>query len=158
MVFAKYGLNGGDTPIAQLTYDEIRQFEAGSWFADSFAGIKIPTLEEALEVVIQHGMGLNLEIKPCPVREKETAEVSGRIHVIGHNDSVPEQSSNPFRSNQGLSEDRAATIAKLLVAAGLPADQVVSEGRADTEPVGDNATKEGRAQNRRIEIKIEKRL
>ena len=40
----------------------------------------------------------------------------------------------------------------------VPADQVVSEGRADTEPVGDNATKEGRAQNRRIEIKIEKRL
>ena len=38
------------------------------------------------------------------------------------------------------------------------ADQVASEGRADTEPVGDNATKEGRAQNRRIEIKIEKRL
>ncbi|TAG15221.1 MAG: OmpA family protein, partial [Rhodobacterales bacterium] len=33
-----------------------------------------------------------------------------------------------------------------------------SEGRADTEPVGDNATKDGRAQNRRIEIKIEKRL
>ncbi|MBP7722590.1 MAG: glycerophosphoryl diester phosphodiesterase [Alphaproteobacteria bacterium] len=68
--------NGGDTPIAQLTYDEIRQFEAGSWFADSFAGIKIPTLEEALEVVIQHGMGLNLEIKPCPGREKETAEAA----------------------------------------------------------------------------------
>ncbi|MFZ1337616.1 MAG: type IVB secretion system protein IcmH/DotU, partial [Paracoccaceae bacterium] len=88
----------------------------------------------------------------------ENAEVIGRITVIGHTDSVPVQSSNPFQSNQGLSEARAATIAKLLVAAGLPADQVVSEGRADTEPVGDNATKEGRAQNRRIEIKIEKRL
>lgn len=68
--------NGGDTPVAGLTYEEIRQFEAGSWFADSFAGIKIPTLEEALEVVIDRKLGLNLEIKPCPGREKETAEAA----------------------------------------------------------------------------------
>jgi type VI secretion system protein ImpK len=88
----------------------------------------------------------------------ENAEVTGRVTVIGHTDSVPVQSSNPFQSNQGLSEARAATIAEILVAAGVPADSVAFEGRADTEPVGDNATTEGRAQNRRIEIKIEKRL
>jgi type VI secretion system protein ImpK len=88
----------------------------------------------------------------------ENAEVIGRVTVIGHTDSVPVQSSNPFQSNQGLSEARAATIAAALIAAGVPPDSVSSEGRADTEPVGDNATKDGRAQNRRIEIKIEKRL
>jgi type VI secretion system protein ImpK len=88
----------------------------------------------------------------------ENAEVTGRVTVIGHTDSVPVQSSNPFQSNQGLSEARAATIAEILVANGVPAENVSSEGRADTEPVGDNATKDGRAQNRRIEIKIEKRL
>jgi type VI secretion system protein ImpK len=88
----------------------------------------------------------------------ENAEVTGRVTVIGHTDSVPVQASNPFQSNQGLSEARAATIAGVLVAAGVPAENVSSEGRADTEPVGDNATKDGRAQNRRIEIKIEKRL
>jgi flagellar motor protein MotB len=48
----------------------------------------------------------------------ENAEVIGRITVVGHTDSVPVQASNPFQSNQGLSEARAATIAKLLVAAG----------------------------------------
>ncbi|WP_149141246.1 type VI secretion system protein TssL, long form [Gemmobacter caeruleus] len=89
---------------------------------------------------------------------QENAEVIGRITVVGHTDSVPVQRSNPFQSNQGLSEARAATIARLLVEAGLPADQVSSEGRADTEPLGDNATKAGRAQNRRVEIRIEKRL
>jgi type VI secretion system protein ImpK len=88
----------------------------------------------------------------------ENAELIGRVTVIGHTDSVPVQSSNPFQSNQGLSEARAATIAKALTAAGIPAENVLSEGRADTEPVGDNATKAGRAQNRRVEIKIEKRL
>ncbi len=85
-------------------------------------------------------------------------DVIGAITVVGHTDNVPVQKSNPFATNQGLSEARAATIAKLLIAAGVPAEIVKSEGRADTEPVGDNATKDGRAQNRRVEIKIEKRL
>ncbi|MGB4057023.1 MAG: glycerophosphodiester phosphodiesterase family protein [Alphaproteobacteria bacterium] len=68
--------NGGDRPVAQCTYDDIKQLEAGSWFGESFAGIKIPTLEEALDVLIERGLGLNMEIKPCPGREKETAEVA----------------------------------------------------------------------------------
>ncbi len=66
----------GSGPVAERTYDEIRQLEAGSWFSDGFAGITIPTLEEALEVLIERDMGLNLEIKPCPGREKETAEAA----------------------------------------------------------------------------------
>jgi glycerophosphoryl diester phosphodiesterase len=36
----------------------------------------VPTLEEALESIIECDLGLNLEIKPCPGREKETAEVA----------------------------------------------------------------------------------
>jgi glycerophosphoryl diester phosphodiesterase len=66
----------GSGPVMNHTYEEISQLEAGSWFADSFAGIKIPTLEEAVEVIMEHDLGLNLEIKPCPGREKETAEVA----------------------------------------------------------------------------------
>ncbi|MGB8814873.1 MAG: type IVB secretion system protein IcmH/DotU [Paracoccaceae bacterium] len=88
----------------------------------------------------------------------ENAELIGGVTVAGYTDNVPVQKSNPFASNQGLSEARAKTIADLLVAAGISADLVKSEGRADSDPVGDNATKAGRAQNRRIEIKIEKRL
>lgn len=88
----------------------------------------------------------------------ENIEVIGKVTVIGHTDSVPVQASNPFASNQGLSEARARTISDLLTAAGVPADLLTAEGRADSEPVGDNGTKAGRAENRRIEIKIEKKL
>lgn len=88
----------------------------------------------------------------------ENIEVIGKVTIIGHTDSVPVQASNPFASNQGLSEARAKTIADLLSAAGVPAELLAAEGRADSEPVGDNATKQGRAENRRIEIKIEKKL
>lgn len=66
----------GSGLVAQTDYADIQTLEAGSWFGDSFAGIKIPTLEEAIEVLLTHDLGLNLEIKPCPGREKETAEAA----------------------------------------------------------------------------------
>ncbi|MCB1591902.1 MAG: glycerophosphoryl diester phosphodiesterase [Alphaproteobacteria bacterium] len=66
----------GSGSLANLTLEELRQYECGSWFSDSFAGIKIPTLEEALEVIIDRDLGFNMEIKPCPGRERETAEAA----------------------------------------------------------------------------------
>lgn len=66
----------GSGLVAETTYEDLKQFEAGSWFGESFTGIKIPTLEEALDVLIERNLGFNLEIKPCPGREKETAEVA----------------------------------------------------------------------------------
>lgn len=64
----------GHGPVANMTYADLCNLEAGSWFSDSFAGIKIPTLEEVIEVVLARDLGINLEIKPCPGREVETAE------------------------------------------------------------------------------------
>ena len=66
----------GSGAIADMDYDDLKQLESGSWFGESFAGVKIPTLEEALEVLVDRDLGLNLEIKPCPGRETETAEVA----------------------------------------------------------------------------------
>ncbi|MGE4314368.1 MAG: glycerophosphoryl diester phosphodiesterase [Pseudobdellovibrionaceae bacterium] len=66
----------GSGLMAETDYDDLKALECGSWFSDSFAGIQIPTLEEAVEVLLQHNLGLNLEIKPCPGREAETASVA----------------------------------------------------------------------------------
>lgn len=66
----------GSGLVANTDYADIQMLEAGSWFSDGFAGIKIPTLEEAVDILLQHDLGLNLEIKPCPGREKDTAEAA----------------------------------------------------------------------------------
>lgn len=66
----------GSGNIAEKTYSELKDLECGSWFADSFTGIQIPTLEEAIEVLIDRDLGFNMEIKPCHGREKLTAEVA----------------------------------------------------------------------------------
>jgi type VI secretion system protein ImpK len=88
----------------------------------------------------------------------ENEELIGNITVIGHTDSVPLQRTNPLSTNQRLSEARAATIADILVQNGVPRDRVRAEGRAATDPVADDSTREGRALNRRVEVLVEKRL
>ena len=62
--------------VAQATYEEIKELDAGSWYGESFIGVAVPSLEDVIEVLIDRDLGLNLEIKPCPGREKETAEVA----------------------------------------------------------------------------------
>ncbi len=62
--------------VAETLYKDLKHLEAGSWFANSFSGLKIPTLEEVLDVLIDRDIGLNLELKPCPGREIETTEVA----------------------------------------------------------------------------------
>ena len=107
-----------------------------------------PTLTEGFEPLIDSVASVIID----------NEELIGNITVVGHTDSVPLQSSNPLSTNQRLSEARAATIAEILVERGVPAERVRSEGRAATDPVADNATREGRALNRRVEVLVEKRL
>ncbi|MEM9785415.1 MAG: type IVB secretion system protein IcmH/DotU [Pseudomonadota bacterium] len=88
----------------------------------------------------------------------ENGDFIGGVSVVGHTDSIPVQRSNPFATNQGLSEARAQAIADLLIASGVATDLITVSGKAATEPIGDNATREGRARNRRVEIIIAKRI
>lgn len=68
--------------------------------------------------------------------------------IIGHSDST-----GSAATNMALSAERAQVIKDWLVAyTGLPAEQFITEGAGDTRPVANNDTKEGRAQNRRVEI------
>jgi len=71
------------------------------------------------------------------------------IKVIGHTDS---KGSDAY--NQALSERRASSVAAYLLSQGLAPNKLTSEGRGESEPVADNATDEGRAQNRRVELHI----
>lgn len=62
--------------VADINYDDLKELEAGLWFSEGFTGVVVPTLEEAMEAILQTDMGVNFEIKPCPGREVETAEVA----------------------------------------------------------------------------------
>lgn len=73
-----------------------------------------------------------------------------QLRVTGHTDSV---GSNAY--NQRLSEKRANSVVNYLVESGVPRASFVSvAGAGESQPVADNKTADGRAMNRRTEIKI----
>ncbi len=71
------------------------------------------------------------------------------VTIIGHTDS---RGSSAF--NQRLSQDRAEAVKANLVNAGIEASRITTIGKGEDEPIADNTTAEGRAENRRIEAKL----
>jgi len=88
------------------------------------------------------------------ILDKVAASLSSRtdvksILVLGHTDS---QGAAAY--NQSLSEKRAKSVSDYLVNQGVDAGIISSKGMGETQPVADNGTKEGRAQNRRVELQV----
>ncbi|TCW85048.1 type VI secretion system protein TssL [Burkholderia sp. SRS-46] len=83
----------------------------------------------------------------------EIAKVPGKVTVLGYTDNVPIRSRH-FTSNQALSEERATQVMQMLQTAGVPANRLEAIGKGDADPLGDNRTAQGRAQNRRVEIDV----
>jgi chemotaxis protein MotB len=76
------------------------------------------------------------------------------IEITGHTDNVP-MNSGTFKDNNWLSSARALNAAEYLIEiSGLDPSMVKYSGRGEYDPISSNATSEGRAKNRRIEIKI----
>ncbi|WP_242394597.1 OmpA family protein [Anaeromyxobacter oryzisoli] len=75
------------------------------------------------------------------------------IRVEGHTDSIPVRGGR-FSSNWHLSAARAQSVVRLLLENGVDARRLQVVGYGDVRPRAANETPEGRAQNRRIEIKI----
>jgi OOP family OmpA-OmpF porin len=71
------------------------------------------------------------------------------IDVIGHTDSV-----GPEEYNMGLSIRRATSVKDYMVSEGIDTGIIDVSGQGESNPVASNDTAEGRAQNRRVEIRI----
>jgi OOP family OmpA-OmpF porin len=72
--------------------------------------------------------------------------------IVGHTDSVGSD-----KSNQTLSENRANAVKTLIVKEGIAATRVTTDGKGEKSPIASNDTKEGKAQNRRIEAELVKK-
>lgn len=84
------------------------------------------------------------------------AKLPNTIRVEGHTDSVPMRGPR-FSSNWHLSAARAQSVVRLLIEGSVDARRMQVVGFGDVRPRATNDTPEGRAQNRRIEIKILKK-
>ncbi len=75
------------------------------------------------------------------------------IRVEGHTDSIPISNSR-YPSNWELSTARAASVLARLIEKGITPERLSAAGYSGFQPVADNATPEGRAQNRRVDIVV----
>jgi len=86
------------------------------------------------------------------------ASIKGReFQVGGHTDNKPIHTKR-FPSNWELSGARAIDVTQLLIEYGVPGNRVSAAAYAETQPVADNDTPDGRALNRRIEIALQPNL
>jgi outer membrane protein OmpA-like peptidoglycan-associated protein len=74
------------------------------------------------------------------------------LTIAGYTDDIgtPE-------SNLRLSQDRAHSVMAALVGMGVPEDRLSVEGHGENKPVADNATEKGRAENRRVAMRVTRR-
>jgi OOP family OmpA-OmpF porin len=71
------------------------------------------------------------------------------VIAVGHTDAIGTDA-----YNQSLSLRRVEAVKAYLVSKGVPSGQIKTEGRGESQPVASNQTREGRAQNRRVEIEV----
>ncbi len=106
---------------------------AADAFFDFDKSVLKPEGKAKLDDLVSKVKGINLEV----------------IIAVGHTDSIGTDA-----YNQKLSVRRAEAVKAYLVSKGIEKNRVYTEGKGKKQPIASNATKEGRAKNRRVEIEV----
>lgn len=112
---------------------------------------ELSRLLEAARIEFSPGSTV-LNVASGPVLDlaaRAAADCPGTLRVEGHTDDT----GNPAL-NEGLSLRRAEAVRAAMIQRGVPPERLLAAGYGQSQPVGDNATEDGRARNRRIEIRI----
>lgn len=103
-------------------------------------------------------VGVNFDFDKATLRQEDVSDLDKNvealkawgdvnIEVAGHTDS---KGSDAY--NMKLSKQRAEAVRNFLISRGVAADRLTAKGYGESRPVADNATEEGRFQNRRVEL------
>jgi len=126
--------------------------------------IEMKLLADGLHIVLPHDVLFasgSVVLKPegRQLLRELTAEINKQpyqIAVLGFTDNVPvgSQLRAQFPSNWEVAGARAASVVRLMQAEGVPAPQLIAVSQGENQPIASNDTPEGRAQNRRIDVRI----
>lgn len=122
---------------------------------DTPAGVKVNALGCPANLVLHdiHFKFNSYELTPQSqqtlnvVAQRLVANPNVRVRVEGHTDSTGKAA-----YNMKLSKERANSVMRYLVGQGVAQERITAEGYGMTRPVATNKTREGRAENRRVEI------
>ncbi|MSN96130.1 OmpA family protein [Campylobacter sp. FMV-PI01] len=116
--------------------------------------------EHGCEKVIRLNLGVNFDFDSAKISQEYKAELEKvssflvdhddyKVLLEGHTDSKGTKD-----YNQKLSEKRAVSVKNALVDLGVDVDRISIVGYGETQPIADNSTETGRAENRRVEAKF----
>lgn len=148
----------------------LRNGESGST-SDPLQGLPVGQLGKDIEVIVKEGSvsfrisseilfssaQADLSLDGLRVLQQLVPVLNSSRHgivVVGHTDALPIRSAR-FPSNWELSGARAGSVVRYLEANGVARQRMRAVGLADTQPLADNSTLEGRAGNRRVELVLE---
>ena len=160
-------------PIATAIESQQRQQERNKLkqLSDNLGKALLPLSQTGQVTMKQDDEGIHIEIRDSalfPVGQalpsgnspqvlssvaQQLSQVDNQVKVEGFTDNIPIRNAF-FPSNWELSAARAGSIVRLFMENGIAPDRLVAIGRAETMPTADNASAEGRAQNRRVAITI----
>ncbi len=152
-----------DQELAQLTREqEELADEIAAWAV--LGAIKMQLLADGLHITLPQDVLFasgSVDLKPEGeqlLRElvAEIKQQPYQIAVLGFSDNVPvgPQLSDRFPSNWELAGTRAASVVRLMQDAGVPSSQLVAVSVGENQPIASNDTPEGRAENRRIDVRL----
>lgn len=152
-------------PVVQTDSDGDGVYDAQDECSGTLAGLKVDDKGCAVETVGGQAQSVvlkgvtflpgsaTLTAEAKVVLETAAAALSGQksleVELGGHTDSQGKDA-----ANQALSQRRAESVRQYLVGKGIDAGRMTAVGYGETQPIADNNTPAGRAENRRVEFKI----
>ncbi len=152
--------------VSESSYNNLDQ--AYSQLQRAYQGdeVEIRQLQGELRITIKDKIlfpegGFSLNAKAEQVLAKMAPTLSGfqntKVVVKGYTDNVPvgpNMRKEGIDSNLDLSSRRADNVVDFLIRKGVSQNLISAQGMGDANPIASNATPEGRAQNRRIELTL----
>lgn len=119
-----------------------------------------PVNNEGCDLAAEHVLhGVRFEFDSARLTSESTSVLNDALEILKRNSDLQVEiaghtdSSGPDSYNQGLSERRAKAVYDYLVDKGANASNLSYKGYGESSPVADNATREGRSENRRVEFR-----
>lgn len=167
--FAKMLQGGGDgdqgslrSLLEGMVDEAVEALEGLEEIGDEGAGINVEYNERGIVITIFPDQILfdsgSAQLKPgfkriLDVLTEQFKRLPNNIEVQGHTDNQAISTAS-FPSNWELSSSRAGAVVRYMETLGLASRRLAAAGYADTRPVVDNSTRQGRARNRRVEIVV----
>ncbi len=149
-------------PVVQTDSDGDGVYDAQDDCSGTLSGLRVDAkgcaVETEAQSVVLKGVtflpgSATLTAEARTVLETATAALSGqkslKVELGGYTDSQGKDA-----ANQALSQRRANSVRQHLMDKGIEGDRLTAVGYGETQPIADNNTVAGRAENRRVELKI----